>query len=151
MKTIWTIKYLFHYSEANYIEKFFIGSKEWAQQKANEHYDTLPDWMKNCLYRWDSTTIKSKDEFLVEEYHDDKVLIEEKSNHERKYIMTDNDLFNIYIAGFNHGSNEGIFPKTAIITAFERLKNGESPRKNGISYLFSQSFESKSKENDTLD
>jgi len=43
-------------------------------------------------------------------------------------------LYTVYNAGFNHGSNEGHFPKHGTLEAFERLIIGESPLQDKVSY-----------------
>jgi hypothetical protein len=43
-------------------------------------------------------------------------------------------LYAIYLAGFEHGSNEGCFPKHGTFDAFNRLINGESPMEDGTFY-----------------
>lgn len=53
----------------------------------------------------------------------------------KKKIKTTIDvLFTIYIAGFNHGANEGPFPKNGTFEAFEKLIKGESPMNDNVSY-----------------
>jgi hypothetical protein len=52
-----------------------------------------------------------------------------------KKLKTDtNVLWAIYMAGFNHGANEGPFPEHSTFDAFERLIKGESPCLDNISY-----------------
>ena len=43
-------------------------------------------------------------------------------------------LYTIYVAGFNHGVNEGPFPKHGLLEAFDRLVIGESPTLDNWSY-----------------
>ncbi len=40
-------------------------------------------------------------------------------------------LYNLYVAGFNHGVNEGPFPEHGTYEAFERMLRGESPLEDG--------------------
>jgi hypothetical protein len=52
-----------------------------------------------------------------------------------------NLLFTIYVAGFNHGSNEGPFPKHGVFEAFNRLIIGESPMEDNIRYDIKEKIE----------
>ena len=45
-------------------------------------------------------------------------------------------LYTIYVAGFNHGANEGAFPNTGTFDAFQRLMIGESPLQDRVCYGF---------------
>jgi hypothetical protein len=52
----------------------------------------------------------------------------------RKVKMDINTLYTIYSAGFQHGSEEGAFPKHGTHDAFNRLLKGVSPLDNGVCY-----------------
>lgn len=52
----------------------------------------------------------------------------------QKVETTLNTLFTTYVAGFNHGANEGPFPKHGVFEAFERFRIGESPTLDSESY-----------------
>lgn len=55
-------------------------------------------------------------------------------NNKRKEDLT-SVLFNVYMAGYNHGKNEkGVIPNIGTFQAFQRLINGESPLNDGGSY-----------------
>lgn len=43
-------------------------------------------------------------------------------------------LYTVYLAGFNHGSNEGPMPEHPPFGAFERLIIGESPEQDNVRY-----------------
>lgn len=52
-----------------------------------------------------------------------------------------NLLYQIYGAGFNHGSNEGPFPEHGTFDAFNRLLIGESPLEDGARYTDKEKIE----------
>jgi hypothetical protein len=63
-----------------------------------------------------------------------------------KITLTINQLYTIYVAGFNHGMNEGFTPEHGTGEAFERLRKGQSPLNDSVSY-FGKTFEQLSEEN----
>lgn len=52
-----------------------------------------------------------------------------------------NLLYTIYVAGFNHGVNEGPFPENGTFDSFNRLIKGESPTLDGCSYSIKEKIE----------
>ena len=52
---------------------------------------------------------------------------------ERKEVVS--LLYKIYLAGFEHGSNEGVFPEHSIYEAFNRLIIDESPMEDGSRFI----------------
>lgn len=47
---------------------------------------------------------------------------------DQRVELTIDTLFTIYVAGFNHGANEGPFPEHGVFQSFERLLKGEPYR-----------------------
>jgi hypothetical protein len=75
---IWCIQYVWYYTEPRYEQNFFIGPKEWAQEKANQIYYRLEKWQRNALTDWEGKDIKSVDEFKVTPYEGEKVQVYQK-------------------------------------------------------------------------
>lgn len=50
-------------------------------------------------------------------------------------------LYTIYLAGFNHGSNEGPMPEHAPFESFQRLIVGESPTEDSMRYDIKEKVE----------